>query len=250
LGTLISATASTGVPAGCIAGTHYDVWYKFVAVMSIETITFTKVSPSNISNSEIQLFSGTCGALTSLACGTTSISVTSLTVGATYYVRVSQVGGSALTTRGDFNICVRHSSPAPANIDFSKSYVNITKGTGGGTVSPGDILEIRATFVLRSGASGTADSLAFYDTLAVGEGLSFVPGSIALRTNEGKIYKSFTDSYDSDAGWRDTSINNAADTVIQINFGAGATNLKRGSLSNTSKPSVFGSTCIIMATYR
>ena len=250
LGTLISATASTGVPAGCIAGTHYDVWYKFVAVMSIETITFTKVSPSNISNSEIQLFSGTCGALTSLACGTTSISVTSLTVGATYYVRVSQVGGSALTTRGDFNICVRHSSPAPANIDFSKSYVNITKGTGGGTVSPGDILEIRATFVLRSGASGTADSLAFYDTLAVGEGLSFVPGSIALRTNEGKIYKSFTDSYDSDAGWRDTSINNAADTVIQINFGAGATNVKRGSLSNTSKPSVFGSTCIIMATYR
>ena len=251
LGTLISATASTGIPTGCAsAGTHYDVWYKFVAVMSIETITFTKVSPSNISNSEIQLFSGTCGALTSLACGTTSISVSSLTVGATYYVRISQVGGSALTTRGDFNICVRHSSPAPANIDFSKSYVNISKGTGGGTVSPGDILEIRATFVLRSGASGTADSLAFYDTLAVGEGLSLVPGSIALRTNEGKIYKSFTDSYDSDAGWRDTSINNVADTVIQINFGAGATNVKRGSLTNTSKPSVFGSTCIIMATYR
>ena len=251
LGTLISATTSTGIPTGCAsAGTHYDVWYKFVAVMSIETITFTKVSPSNISNSEIQLFSGTCGALTSLACGTTSISVSSLTVGATYYVRVSQVGGSALTTRGDFNICVRHSSPAPANIDFSKSYVNISKGASGGTVSPGDILEIRATFVLRSGASGTADSLAFYDTLAVGEGLSLVPGSIALRTNEGKIYKSFTDSYDSDAGWRDTSINNVADTVIQINFGAGATNVKRGSLTNTSKPSVFGSTCIIMATYR
>ena len=52
-GTLIGATASTGVPTGCAsAGTHYDVWYKFVAVMSIETITFTKVSPSNISNSE------------------------------------------------------------------------------------------------------------------------------------------------------------------------------------------------------
>ena len=164
--------------------------------------------------------------------------------------RVSQVGGSALTTKGDFNICVRHSSPAPANIDFSKSYVNISKGAGGGTVSPGDTLEIRATFVLRTGASGTADSLAFYDTLAVGEGLRFVPGSIALRTNEGKIYKSFTDNYDSDAGWRDTSINNAADTVIQINFGSGATNVKRGSLNNTSKPTVFGSTCIIMATYR
>src|SRR5438105_1019945 len=133
--TLIGATASAGIPAGCAsAGTHYDVWFKFVAVTAIETITFTKISPSNISNPELQLFSGACGSLSSLQCGTTSISATGLSVGATYYVRVSQVGGSALTTRGDFNICVRHSVPTPSNIDFSKSYVNITKGNGGGTV--------------------------------------------------------------------------------------------------------------------
>lgn len=248
--TLVGATASSGIPTGCAsAGSHYDLWFNFVAVKSSETITFKKSSPSNISNPELQLFSGSCGTLNSLQCGTTSIAATGLTTGATYYVRVSQVGGSALTTRGDFDICVTHSSPPPATIDFSKSYVNITKGTGGGTVAPGDTLEIRATFVVRSG-SGTADSLAFFDTLLATEGLRLIPGTLALRTNEGKLYKSFTDNNDVDAGWRQESTNNLADTVIQINFGAGASNVKRGSLTNTSRPSVFGSTCIIMATYR
>ena len=251
LSTLIGATASAGIPAGCAsAGTHYDVWFKFVAVTAIETITFTKVTPSNISNPELQLFSGTCGSLTSLFCGTTSISATGLTVGNTYYVRVSQVGGSALATKGDFNICVRHSVATPSNIDYSKSYVNITKGNGGGTVNPGDTLEIRATMVVRSGASSSVDSLSLLDTLAAGEGLQFVSGSLALRTNEGKLYKSLTDGFDADAGWRAASINNSADTVIQINFGSGASSTARGALTNTSKPSVFGSTCIIMVTYR
>jgi len=249
--TLIGATASAGIPAGCAAaGTHYDVWFKFVAVTAIETITFTKITPSNISNPELQLFSGACGSLASLQCGTTSISATGLSVGATYYIRVSQVGGSALTSRGDFTICVRHSVATPSNIDFSKSYVNITKGNGGGTVNPGDTLELRATLVVRSGASSSVDSLALYDTLASGEGLVLVPGSIALRTNEGKVYKSFSDAFDADAGWKAASINNSADTVIQINFGSGASNTARGALTNTSKASVFGSTCIIMATFR
>jgi hypothetical protein len=249
--TLIGATPSVGVPAGCAsAGTHYDVWFKFVAVTAIETITFTKVSPSNISNPELQLFSGSCGSLTSLLCGTTSISATGLIVGNTYYIRVSQVGGSALTTKGDFTICVRHSVATPSNIDYSKSYVNITKGNGGGTVSPGDTLEVRATMVVRAGTSSSVDSLSLLDTLAAGEGLQFVSGSLALRTNEGKLYKSFTDGFDADAGWHAASVNNSADTVIQINFGSGASSTARGALSNTSKPSVFGSTCIIMVTYR
>ena len=249
-GTLVGATASGGIPTGCAtAGTHYDVWFNFVATRTSHTITFAKVNPSNISNPELQLFSGSCGTLTSLQCGATSINATGLSVGATYFIRVSQVGGSALTTRGDFNICVTHAATAPATIDYSKSYVNISKGTGGGSVTPGDTLEIRATFVVRSG-TGTADSLAFFDTLYAAEGLSLIPGSLATRTNEGKLYKSFTDNFDTDAGWKLESANNPADTVIQINFGANASNVRRGSMTNTSRPSVFGSTAIIMATYR
>ena len=35
--------------------------------------------------------------------------------------------------------------------DLGKSYINVTKGVNGGTVETGDVLEIRASFVVRSG---------------------------------------------------------------------------------------------------
>jgi hypothetical protein len=240
--TLASATPSAGIPLGCAAaGTYYDVWFTFVAASATETISTS--NRTGISSPAIQLFSGSCGTLTSLACGTTSLTASGLSVGTTYFIRFSNIGTGATST-GNFDICITHPAPVIPSIDYGKSYVNISRNSGGGTVNPGDTLEVRATLVIRS--SGL-DSLAFMDTLHMGGGVRLVPGSIALRTNEGKVYKSFTDAVADDAGYFYTS---GTDTVIQINFGAGATATKRGSLLNTSKPSVFGSTCIIMATYR
>ena len=239
-GTLASATPSTGIPLGCAAaGTYYDVWYTFAAANSSETITTTGLSGSPA----LQLYSGSCGSLTSVACGTTSIAATGLSVGSTYYVRVSNAG-SAITS-GTFNICITHPAPAVSSIDYGKSYVNISKNSGGGTINPGDTLEIRGTLVIKSGSG--LDSLAFLDTLHLGGGVALVPGSITLRTNEGKVYKSFTDAVGDDAGYFYTS---GTDTVVRINFGANASATTRGKLLNTSKPSVFNNTCIIMATYR
>lgn len=240
-GSLLLSTASTGLPAGCESGgTHYDVWYKFTAGSTYELVSISGLG-SSFTNPEIQLYSGTCGSLTSLTCGTTSFTATGLTVGSTYYVRVSNIGSSP-TSNGGFSICVYH--PAAASVDVGKSYVNISKGTGGGTINPGDTLEIRSTLVIKSSA---LDSIMFLDTLRATGGLTFIPGSIALRTNEGKIYKSFTDAFDSDAGYLYTS---GTDNVVRINMGSGASNVARGRLMSTSKPSNFGSTCIIMATYR
>jgi hypothetical protein len=246
--TLNNATATTGLPAGCESGgTHYDVWYKFVAASTFELISLSGRG-SNFTNPELQLYSGACGSLTSLQCGTTSITATGLTIGSTYYVRVSNVG-TAIATNGGFSICVYH--PTGANFDYGKSYVNITRNSGGGTINPGDTLEIRATLVVRS---LSLDSVAFFDTLHNTGGIRLIPGTIALRTNEGKIYRrdspvksAFTDAFDSDAGY---TYQNGLDTIVRINIGTGANNVARGSLSNTSRPSVFGNTCIIMATYR
>ncbi len=242
IGTLNYATASTGNPVGCEGpGTHYDVWYTFIAGQTYELINLSGLG-SNFTNPAVQVYSGTCGSLTSIACGTTfPMGITGLTIGTTYSIRVSNVG-TAITTNGGFSICVYH--PTAANYDYSKSYVNITKNSGGGTISPGDTLEIRATLAVRS---SFLDSLSFTDTLYNTRGLRLIPGSIILRTNEGKIYKSFTDAIDADAGRRYT---NGLDTIISMNIGVGATNSARGRLANTSKPSVFGGTCIIMATYR
>jgi hypothetical protein len=129
------------------------------------------------------------------------------------------------------------------NIDFGKSYVNITKGLSGGTTEPGDILEIRASIVVRV---GSYDSCAYFD--AIPAGTSYVPGTIRVLTNEGKIYKQFTDAVGDDQGW-------ITGSNIRINLGYNATTttatvFRRGTIANTHRPSFFGSTCIMIASFR
>lgn len=134
-------------------------------------------------------------------------------------------------------------STSAQSIDFGKSYVNITKGLNGGTVEPGDTLEIRAAFVVRS---GTYDSCAFYD--AIPAGTSYIRNTIRVLTNEGKVYKQFTDAAGDDQGWR--SGNNI---TIHLGFNPGAapaTASKRGRVANTHRPSFYGSTCIMIASFR
>ncbi|HMG68750.1 MAG TPA: hypothetical protein VK588_13720, partial [Chitinophagaceae bacterium] len=129
------------------------------------------------------------------------------------------------------------------NIDFGKSFVNITKGNNGGSIEPGDVLEIRASIVVRA---GTYDSCGYFDSVPAGT--SFIPGSIRVLTNEGKIYKQFTDVAGDDCGW-------IASPNIRINMGyvtaaAPATAFRRGRITNTNKPSFFGGTCIMVASFR
>ncbi len=47
------------------------------------------------------------------------------------------------------------------DIDFGKSYVNLTKGLNGGTLETGDILEIRASIVVRNGRISEPGKLTF-----------------------------------------------------------------------------------------
>ncbi len=109
-GTLVNATPSSGISLGCEgAGTYYDIWYKFVAASNTQTLTVAGLE-SSVTNPEIQLYSGTCGALTSITCGTTELTSSSLTIGTNYYIRVSNVG-SSLSSSGGFTICVTHPTP-------------------------------------------------------------------------------------------------------------------------------------------
>lgn len=244
-GTVVGSTYGGDLPITC-ALPRYDVWYRFVATSTSATVTMSSIG-ANFTNPRLQLLSGACGSFTNLFCSSTSgstevIHASGLVIGATYYIRVfsSIATGSAPASNGGFSICVTEAS----KIETSRSYINLSKGTVGGTVDYLDTLEIRSTFVVRS---NFADSLSFRDTLYNGKGVRLVPGSICLRTNEGKVYKSFSDAYDGDWGHR---YQNGLDTVIRINFGTGATNTARGRLNNSSKPSFYGGSCIIMATYR
>ena len=134
---------------------------------------------------------------------------------------------------------------AQLRIDYGKSYVNLTKGATGGTIEPNDILEVRATFVVGgSGINDFADSCAYFDVIPANT--TYIPGTLAILTNEGKVYKTFTDALGDDAG----GINGAN---VRINLGyknaPTATATRRGRITYNDKPSFYGSTCILIATF-
>ena len=247
-GTVQNATNS-GVPvAPCTGNPDDDVWYSFVSVSTDHTITLSNLGANlSASGARLQLFSGACGALTSVACGTTSITSINLARNTTYYIRVYSAGGVVLTSNATFRICVTHPAlPAP-QIDLGKSFINESKPTGG-TVETNDILQIRASVVVKS---SSFDSCRFTDVIPAGT--SYIPGSLAVITNEGKVYKAFTDArFDAanDEGW-------IAGSNITINLGykqtdQPATVYKRGRIRNNNghEPSFYGGTCIMVASYR
>ncbi len=135
---------------------------------------------------------------------------------------------------------------AQLKIDYGKSYVNITKGATGGTIEPGDVLEVRATFVVGgSGVNDFVDSCAYFDVVPANT--TYIPGTLAVLTNEGLVYKTFTDALGDDAG-------GISGSNVQINLGyknaPTATAFRRGRISYNDKPSFFGATCIMVVTYR
>ncbi|MBC7525401.1 MAG: choice-of-anchor L domain-containing protein, partial [Flavobacterium sp.] len=104
-GTVIGATAST--QANICGGTaDDDVWFQFTA-----TTTSHYVSLNNVAGSSTfmytAIYSGTCNNLTQIACsnGNNSTTITGLTVGQTYLIRVytSTATPNQNTT---FNVCV------------------------------------------------------------------------------------------------------------------------------------------------
>ena len=129
-GNVWAATASASIPVGCATGNpDDDVWYVFTPSATILNVSLTAVG-SNLTTSgtRLQLFSGTCAGLTSVACGTTGIT-TNVTSGATYYIRVysagtGSIGGAAAGSA--FSITATATAP-PAN-DECAGAVTLTNG--------------------------------------------------------------------------------------------------------------------------
>jgi len=186
LGTVAGATSSAVPVAPCTGPANNDVWYKFTAVSASTTLTISGFG-ANFTNQRLQLFSGSCGALTSLACGTTTIT-NATTVGTTYFVRVySTTVGSAPNGNANFNICA---SGVNAPLRFGNSYVNLSKKTTGGVVQTGDTLEIRMTV---NHTSGTIFSPRYVDNIPTNTAmLTGAADRIRIITNEGLAYKQYT----------------------------------------------------------
>ena len=105
-GTVANATQSQ---SGCVGTADDDVWYRFVATSPSPIID---VQGSASFDAVVQLFSGSCGSLTSITCrdntgsgGLEKIVASNLTVGNTYYLRVYHYFSSVPTTP-TFTICI------------------------------------------------------------------------------------------------------------------------------------------------
>lgn len=68
-----------------------------------------------------------------------------------------------------------------AQVQFSYSYFNITRSSGGGTLETGDTIEIHALGFVPNGTSVTN----FYYTDSIRAGTQYIPNSMRIITNEG-----------------------------------------------------------------
>ncbi|MBW8523395.1 T9SS type A sorting domain-containing protein [Chryseobacterium chendengshani] len=116
-GYTLGATGSGLVASPCYGNPDDDVWFKFVATAATHKISLTDIASVGTTFSEdlyFQVFSGSCGNLTSILCSDPASSLVSgLTVGATYYLRVYSYNGAG--SNQSFTICVGSIPPPPAN---------------------------------------------------------------------------------------------------------------------------------------
>ena len=120
-----------------------DVWYSFVAPGNEVTV---EVTGSSGYDAVLEVFSGSCGSLTSLGCidqtldgGTEAIDMSSLVSGNTYYVRVYDYYTSATTTT--FDICVHADGVGIADAEFENLSIYPNPTTGAVRIDLGQVAE-------------------------------------------------------------------------------------------------------------
>lgn len=125
-GYTIGATDSGTAPDPCYGEADDDVWFKFVATGTMHKISLLNIqsvgSEPGDTDTYFQVFSGGCGALSSVYCSDPSSGVaTGLTPGETYLVRVYSYYGAGHNQ--SFDICIGSFPPPPANDECSGALV-------------------------------------------------------------------------------------------------------------------------------
>lgn len=144
-----STAGASQSQAGCAGTAEDDVWFSFVATATSQVVT---VDGASTFDAVLQVFSGACGSLASLGCidnteddGVEEVTLTGLTVGATYRVRVYDYYGTASPTP-TFSICVTVPAPPPANdqcsavtpVTLVSAVPHIFNGTTAGATTTND----------------------------------------------------------------------------------------------------------------
>lgn len=177
-GTTVSATQSQAACAG--SGADDDVWYSFTASGTTHAVT---VTPGTLYDAVLQVFGGTCGSLASLACVDATLTtapetttLSGLTAGATYYVRVHSYSAAAID-QGTFTVCVT-TPTVPAN-DNCGGAVAMTVNPNL-TCSATTAGNTQTATQSQTGCYGTADDDVWYSFVATGttHNVTVTPGTL------------------------------------------------------------------------
>ena len=117
--TVKNMNPSTGMPVPCSGDPDDDVWYKFTPTSGLATISLSSIGTDlSSSGAMIQMFTGSCGSLSSYACGTTTLT-TVVQSGTAYYIRIYSAGTSPIgsTSGGSAFSITATSLTIPANDD-------------------------------------------------------------------------------------------------------------------------------------
>src|SRR5690606_15709127 len=145
----VTGAYDSGISSACLGNPNDDVWFSFVA--TDDTAYVDRIADFD---SEIEVFDGCSG--TSLGCqdSDSSILITGLTAGNTYYVRVYSYS-STLPSAGVFIICVFGPAPPPENDLCSKmqpicadspySFIATQGGDDASTTEPGNDYDCLST---------------------------------------------------------------------------------------------------------
>ncbi|MBD3638916.1 MAG: T9SS type A sorting domain-containing protein [Crocinitomicaceae bacterium] len=169
-GTIASATGSTQSTAACGGTEDDDVWFSFTATGTTHTIDLL-----NITNGTTDLYhsvwSGNCPAL-SLVTGScsdpNSSTVTGLTPGNTYYIRVYSWTSTTGQT-SNFDVCVGTPPPPPANDDCSGAFpVTVNPDNLCGSTTSGTIASATGSTQSTAACGGTEDDDVWFSFTATG----------------------------------------------------------------------------------
>lgn len=167
-GTLVGATP-TGLPAApCFGTPDNDVWFTFTATSTTQYIALNNVA-GNVTDLYHAVYSGTCGALTNISCSDPNNStLTGLTIGQTYWIRVYSYFTSLPSDVSTFNLCITTPPPPPAcgQVFYDPGGAGANYPNGVSTVTticptnPGDMVTLNFTSF---NTEGFIDQLLIYD---------------------------------------------------------------------------------------
>ena len=226
-GTLAGATQTFGVATSpCAGNPNDDVWFKFTATGPRHYIFLNNVA-GNTTDLVLGIYSGPCSSLANIRCiHALNCSVTDLTPGATYWVRVFSFSynSGANTT---FNVCVTTPPPPP---DCGEMFYD-DGGPGGNYVDNTDV----TTTICPSTPGGmvslvfTSFDLDFSDEFAVFDGNStaapfmdafygnILPPNLTATNPTGCLTVAFYSDHDENyTGW--AAQVNCTNTTLPVEF--------------------------------